>query len=179
MTDNGFLNRATGVSSTCSICGEGNHSTEQCFLTPLNLKNRLSPSEECTVHLQQGRKRQNGERKRHYNVEKFTARTASAKRRPATVIKPDRLMLDYFCTLYMTPHNDKVSSKTGFDVSNRLAGDCSVSSKVKGVRAVMFHKGEDTQELNLSETPVTLDMGMSLLSVPVLVRKQQIVPFVP
>lgn len=91
----------------------------------------------------------------------------------------DRMMLESGTTSHLTPHVDRVQSKTPCDISIKLADDLKVRSRHKGVRKVSFATDSGRRKVSLSNTLGVPNAGMSLLSVPSLVQKNIGLMFMP
>ena len=89
------------------------------------------------------------------------------------------MLLDSGTTSHMTPYVHLVKNKEYCNVSISLADDSTISADAIGVRPVTWQGDNGPIEVTLSDTLVTPDAAVSLLSVPALVNKGIAVLFMP
>ena len=186
--DNGRSNRALAANPGCVICSKLSHRTDACFLNPLNPRNKLNlrsgtvstvlaPNAHVSISKGSGKNTKSSKGGRNVSVSRAAMAKHNAVRGSSGKI--DRLMLDSGTTSNMTAMAEKVHSKTGCNVSITLADNSALNASKKGTRTVQWYSDSGPQRVHLSQTLVTPEMAMSLLSVPALVRKNIGVLLIP
>lgn len=85
--------------------------------------------------------------------------------------KSDHIMIDRRTTSHMTPRFDCVNSRTGCDVSINIDDNYNVISSSIGTRTEYWMCQTGRRRVNVSETLVYKELFTSLISVPVLTKK--------
>lgn len=177
--------RDSAANSACQICHKTSHRTDQCFLNPMSDNCRFKVSAETVEKILGGKpQRRRDDRRNNGNGKKWKpkkddryAMTRGQCKRNGRKI--DRMMMDGGTTSHLTPHVERVHSKTPCEVVITLTDASTVRSSHKGVRKVSFATDAGPRKVSLSETIVVPDAGMSLLSVPSLVQKNIGLIFMP
>lgn len=172
--------RASAASSVCGLCKKPGHTIDDCFMNPMNPKNRLNLSDKKT---QWGKPKSEKHRKKKDRNEHDKNEERAAMARPSYKSRkgqaPDRMLLDSGTTSHMTALSNKVHSKDACDVTIKLADDSTVKASSTGVRTVHWMTDTGKCKVKLSETLVAEDVAISLLSVPALARKNIATLFMP
>ena len=181
-SSSGPVDRANAAMSSCQICQKNSHRTENCFLNPMNPHNKLKLSDESPTEIldvQKNNRKSNRRGRRGKLNDKNGERAAMARKKRNGRRTPDRLMLDSGTTSHLTPHADRVHSKTPCDTPISLADDSIIVATSKGVRSVQFSTDDGSTKVSLSDTLIVPNASLSLLSVPALVNKGIGVLFMP
>lgn len=159
--------RASAANLTCSICKKP-HSTDRCFLNPLNPNHRLNLVKDPQNGGKDGKGKGGGGRAAMAHV--GSGRGGR---------QPDRMMIDSGTTAHMTARAERVSMKTACESSVQLADNSSMHSESMGTRTVQWITDSGRESVHLSNTLICPDVAISLLSVPALVNKNIAVMFLP
>lgn len=175
--------RANSANSTCAICGKNNHSTNRCFLNPMNPHNKLDLKNGVAEKSQDGKTDDNTDKKEKSDTKKEKKKKKKKERagmaRTTARNRSDKLMLDSGTTSHITPDVTTVKDSISTNISIKLADDSNMQATAKGTRSLNWKTHEGERVLHLSNTLVAPQAAMSLLSIPSLVNKNIAVLFLP
>lgn len=181
----GTRTRSHAASQCCAICGKTNHTTDRCFLNPLNpnnkldLKSKYDKSNSASDGPNNEGSNDDDDVKSKKGNKKTKQRSAMARTDSKLHRRPDRMMLDSGTTSHLTSHADRVSNTRRVSVPITLADDSKINGTSRGTRQVSWKTEHGDVQISLSNTIVVPDLSMSLLSIPSLVNKNVAVLFMP
>ena len=180
----GFTNnRSYAANTNCAICGKSNHTTDRCFLNPLNPKNKLKLKSDPKKPVSENQKdndQDNGNKSNSdQKKKKSKERSALAHTKKIKYPTVDKMMLDSGTTSHLTSNPGKVTNTQIANISIKLADDSTMNGTARGTREVRWVTENGTSKVSLSNTIVVPNAAMSLLSVPSLVNKNIAVMFLP
>lgn len=172
--------RASAANSSCQIC-QKKHPTEKCFLNPMNPNCKLDVSASDVSNVLENkapRASENNRRNRKRGDGNRAERSAMARGMNNSRVV-DRIMIDSGTTSHITPLPESVQDKVPSNRPITLADESTMHSAFIGIRKIDLQTDDGPQRLSLSNTLVVPDAGLSLLSVPALVKKDIGVLFMP
>ena len=176
--------RANLANSSCAICGKNNHSTNRCFLNPMNPQNKLNLKSDVAEKIQDGKTDDDSNNKDKSETKKKKKKKEKKERAGMACVNSrnrsvDRLMLDSGTTTHITPDVATIKDSISTNISIKLADDSNMQATAKGTRSLNWKTDEGDRVLHLSNTLVAPQAAMSLLSIPSLVKKNIAVLFLP
>lgn len=169
----------------CHIWQKLNHSTDNCFLNPFGKMSKIDVPDNLLSNLLDGRpagstRPKKGNRGRGRGGRRPQECSAMANGDLlSSEEKADIMMLDSGTTSHLTPFAGRVQSKKSSSLILILADDSKMKSTHTGTRKVSLCGDGEVRAVSLSNTLVVPDAGMSLMSVPALVKKNIAVLFRP
>ena len=180
----GSRHRSNLATNRCGICNKTNHTTDKCFLNPLNPSNKLrlkvKPNVPITTNeVDSEAKKDEEDQKQNKKKKKPKARSAMALIGGQSDRTVDRMMLDSGTTSHLTSYVDRVEQAKTANIPITLADDSKMTATARGIREVQWKTEEGDNRIRLSNTLVVPNLSMSLLSIPSLVNKNIAVLFLP